>query len=62
MRKITLTIFVWLSVANAHERLFTYSYDTDYLPKNLFEVEQWTTLKTGKEKRNLLPLGYENGI
>jgi hypothetical protein len=49
MRKITLTIFVWLSVANAHERLFTYSYDTDYLPKNLFEVEQWTTLKTGKE-------------
>ncbi len=49
IRKITFTILVYFSIVNAHERLFTYSYDTDYLPRGLFELEQWTTLKTGKE-------------
>jgi len=50
IRKIIFVIFACFSILNAHERLFTYSYDTDYLPKGLFELEQWTTLKTGKER------------
>ncbi len=49
-RKLIFTIVTYFSILNAHERLFTYSYDTDYLPKGLFELEQWTTLKAGKEK------------
>ncbi|MEO0203065.1 MAG: hypothetical protein ABIL37_05015 [candidate division WOR-3 bacterium] len=48
-RAISLLIFISISKLNAHERLFTYSYDTDYLPVGLFEVEQWITLKSGKE-------------
>lgn len=50
IRKIIFTILACFSIVNAHERLFTYSYDTDYLPRGLFEVEQWITLKAGKEK------------
>ncbi len=51
MKKVA-TIFIILNISSlyAHERLFTYSYDTDYLPKGLFEVEQWVTLKAGKDK------------
>ncbi|MCS7244725.1 MAG: hypothetical protein N2504_06605 [candidate division WOR-3 bacterium] len=47
---IAITSIILVSKLYAHERLFTYSYDTDYLPQGLFEVEQWVTLKSGKEK------------
>jgi hypothetical protein len=50
MKRATIfLIFISISNLSAHERLFTYSYDTDYLPAGLFEIEQWVTLKSGKE-------------
>jgi hypothetical protein len=34
--------------ARATERLFTYTYEPETLPKGAFEVEQWVTLRAGR--------------
>ena len=36
--------------ADADERLFTYSYEADVLPRDQLEFEQWLTLRNGKDR------------
>jgi len=36
-------------VVQADERLFTYSYEADVLPEGGLELEQWATLRAGRE-------------
>ena len=38
-----------LSIARADERLFTYTYEADVLPKGGMEFEQWITHRHGKD-------------
>jgi hypothetical protein len=45
-----LTSGLWLSVATADERRFTYSYEPEVLPKGALEFEQWITLRTQRTK------------
>ncbi len=48
VRRITLTTLILLGYVHAHERLWTFTYDTDYLPKGLLELEQWITYEEGR--------------
>jgi hypothetical protein len=41
-------VALWCSTAFANERLFTYSYEPETIPKGTFEVEQWFTLRAGR--------------
>lgn len=51
--------------ASATERLFTYTYEPETMPKGLFEYEQWVTLRAGRnsavgqEDFNLWQLRHE---
>ena len=42
--------FLCLSTAEADERFFTYSYETDLLPVDQVEYEQWMTLSQGRQE------------
>ena len=54
LRRI-LSIFSLFAIASAHsplhadERLFTYSYEADVLPEGGLELEQWATVRAGRE-------------
>ena len=45
----TVATFAGARPAIADERFFTYSYETDLLPKDAWEYEQWMTLQSGHE-------------
>lgn len=43
-------LITMLSVANADERRFTYTYEPETLPEGAYEFENWITLRTQKNK------------
>ncbi len=45
----SLLLFLIPVLVQADERLFTYSYEADVLPEGGLELEQWTTLRAGRE-------------
>ncbi len=46
---ITTVLILISFFSSAHIRTFTYVYDSDYMPDNLFEFEQWTTYTSIQE-------------
>jgi hypothetical protein len=49
-RRILAGIFAWglCASALANERLFTYTYEPETMPQGAFELEQWVTLRAGR--------------
>src|SRR6266853_2858933 len=51
-RRLALLVASWLTAflaARADERLFTYTYEAEVLPKGAVEFEQWVTHSRGKQ-------------
>ncbi len=67
---LLVLLFLPLSLAHAGEPVFGYTYTTDLLPKNKFEVEQWSTTRFTKahgrfwwqENRTALEYGLNDKV
>ena len=46
-----ISISALTMTASATERFFTYSYEPETMPKSVWEVEQWFTLREGRNGR-----------
>jgi hypothetical protein len=52
----TVAVALWPSTTVGTERFFTYSYEPETMPKGAWEIEQWFTLRAGRNAH----VGQEN--
>ena len=54
--------FAGIPLAHADERLFTYSYEAEVLPKKRWEVEQWFTQRYGKQSGDFAAFDFREEL